>query len=347
MSRLSLPFEVWPDLDREAWLAAVTRGSLFEPGGRAARWAPATAKEVHKNYARWLGFLAAEGSLGAATNPAARVAEKTVSAYIGAMQARQLSPVTVTTRVRALREAIRVMDPTADLTMLSDAVAALIVNAHPTRNKAARLLHPRDMSKTIIDYLKEIPSLPCTEAHIRATWYRDAVAMLFLVWRPIRLKNLTMMRIDHHLRFDHGGWRCEFAADEMKDGISLSFSLPEVVITHIKVYLERYRPILLGHNSSSALWISKRRTPMAQQSLYLNITNLAEKLFGKHITPHIFRDCAATALAEDDPEHVLAIARILGHATMNTSNKHYNHAQMTKALDLLHSTLSDLKSMEP
>ena len=60
MTRLSIPFQAWPDPDREAWLAATTRGSLFKSGGRAACWAPATAKEVLKNYARWLGFLAAE-----------------------------------------------------------------------------------------------------------------------------------------------------------------------------------------------------------------------------------------------------------------------------------------------
>jgi len=238
------------------------------------------------------------------------------------------------------------MDPAADLTMLSEVVATLNANAHPTRNKAVRLLHPRDMSKSIIDYLEDIPSLPCTEEHIRATWYRDAAAMLFLVWRPIRLKNLTMMQIGHHLRFDHSGWRCAFAADEIKDRVALEFSLPDAVVNCLKVYLRDHRPILLGNNPSDALWISKRCRPMAQQSMYLNITGLSEKLFGKHITPHIFRDCAATALAEDDPEHVLAIARILGHTTMTTSNRHYNHAQMTKALALLHSTLSDLKSME-
>jgi hypothetical protein len=35
---------------------------------------------------------------------------------------------------------------------------------------------------------------------------------------------------------------------------------------------------------------------------------LTARILGVAINPHLFRDCAATTIATDDPEHVLIIA---------------------------------------
>jgi integrase/recombinase XerD len=58
---------------------------------------------------------------------------------------------------------------------------------------------------------------------------------------------------------------------------------------------------------------------------------LTKRMVGVPISPHLFRDCAATTIATDDPEHVLTIAPLLGHTTLKTSEKHYNHARSLDA----------------
>jgi len=82
---------------------------------------------------------------------------------------------------------------------------------------------------------------------------------------------------------------------------------------------------------------------MSEQAVYWNTCRLTEELYGRRINPHLFRDCAASALATDDPEHILAIARILGHASIKTSNDHYNQSQMTAAGDILHDVIVGLR----
>jgi integrase len=43
--------------------------------------------------------------------------------------------------------------------------------------------------------------------------------------------------------------------------------------------------------------------------------------------PHMFRDCALTAAAEQSPEQVALVARVLGHRSLRTGEQHYNHAR--------------------
>jgi integrase len=71
---------------------------------------------------------------------------------------------------------------------------------------------------------------------------------------------------------------------------------------------------------------------------------LTEELFGQRVNPHLFRDCAATALATEDPEHILAIARILGHNSIETTTRHYNQSQMTAAGAILGEVIANLRS---
>ena len=45
----------------------------------------------------------------------------------------------------------------------------------------------------------------------------------------------------------------------------------------------------------------------------------------------MFRDCVATAIASDDPDHVEIVAALLGHTSPRTAERHYIHAQTLSA----------------
>ena len=63
---------------------------------------------------------------------------------------------------------------------------------------------------------------------------------------------------------------------------------------------------------------------------------------GTAINPHLFRDCAATALTAEKPEYVLAAARILNHNQLSTTLKHYEHASMIQATARLHEVIGEV-----
>jgi integrase/recombinase XerD len=344
-TRTSLPFDHWPVIDRQLWAAAQTKGGLFEPDGKAAHWADATRKQVEKGYAKWLGYLALIRQLDPHITPVARISPDRLRSYAQWMEESHLASTTLVSRMRDLREALRVMEPAADLALIQKVISALNARATPSRNKHSRIMHPEVLLAGTIRELSAIPEGVAPNPKIRACWYRDALIFMFLICRPIRLKNVTELRIGTHLINKDTQWDCHLAAEETKEKAPLSFTLPELIGPYLSEYLECYRPLLLGGRQGDHLWISIRRTPMSKQAVYDGICKLTERVFDKHINPHLLRDCAASAMATDDPEHILAAARILGHASLQTTNRHYNQSQMTAAGNILHEVLADLRNV--
>jgi hypothetical protein len=102
-------------------------------------------------------------------------------------------------------------------------------------------------------------------------------------------------------------------------------------------------PLSLSHRSytttwdtigrpTSRLWLSNKGTPLPDHSICPRLVRLARARFGHQINPHLFCDCAATSIAENDPEHVLITKEILGHSTLRTSERYYNHARSQQAI---------------
>ena len=47
--------------------------------------------------------------------------------------------------------------------------------------------------------------------------------------------------------------------------------------------------------------------------------------------------------APDDPGHILAAGRLLGHVSLDTTNRHYNQSRMISAVDALHEVIENLR----
>ena len=172
--------------------------------------------------------------------------------------------------------------------------------------------------------------------------YRDGLMIAILAARPVRLKNLTAIIIDRHLiRIDDVYWLV-FVSDEVKNRRHIEVPVPIVLTPYIDDYLAHHRPRLLNGNDSDRLWISRFGSDLSCNSLRREIKLHTEVAFGKAITPHLFRDCAATSIAIHDPEHVWITTNILGHNTLATSQKYYDQSRMLEAGRHYQSTITGL-----
>ena len=82
---------------------------------------------------------------------------------------------------------------------------------------------------------------------------------------------------------------------------------------------------------------------MSAGTLAFHVTELTRAAFGRAVNPHLFRDCAATSLALEDPAHVRIAAQVLGHGAFSTTERHYNLARGQEAADSWHATLDGLR----
>jgi site-specific recombinase XerD len=119
--------------------------------------------------------------------------------------------------------------------------------------------------------------------------------------------------------------------------------MPESLTLWLDHYLVDYRPLLLRNRKIAHLWISIRSTPMKDNSVYYRVTACTERLIGSPINPHLFRDCAATTVAELAPEDIGIVSRILGHSNLSTAELYYNQASMIIAGRRYHQALEQFR----
>jgi integrase/recombinase XerD len=168
-----------------------------------------------------------------------------------------------------------------------------------------------------------------------------------LAARPIRLANLSSIEIDRHLRRESDDFWLIFPAGEVKNRRPLEFALPAPLSGPMQRYLDDYRPQLLerrGHNwhgcPGQALWISEHGTALSRSHIRERICRRTRERFGHAINPHLFRDCAATSVAIEDPAHVSIIMPILGHSRADTAQRYYNQARNLDAARRFQDTVS-------
>jgi integrase/recombinase XerD len=341
--RAILP-EEWPEPDQLLWdKAKEDADPLYEPGG-AAHWKPKTRQTVMVHYGLWLAWLIEMGLLDPAVPPAARATRDHLAQYVQHLGARDCAPVTIAGCIRDLREAIRVMEPDADLTVISDLLVRLNSAAEPSRNKRLRVVSSGLLYEAAIREMKRLHRRhPVSDIRQHAARFRDALIIAVLALRPIRLENLTAIELGRHLtKIGDRHW-CRFAPTEMKEDRPLEFRMPEALTSWLDHYIAIYRPLLLRNRQTSPLWISIRSTPMKDNSIYYRVTACTERLIGSPINPHLFRDCAATTIATFAPEDIGIISRILGHSNLATAERSYNQAGMLSAGRRWHQALEKFR----
>lgn len=342
--RTALPLRDWPDMDKALWAKAMQTGDFLEADGKAAHWAAPTKLQVQKGYGKWLYFQNLESDTATSTpqKPSERISEATLRAYLAWLEDQGLASQTIASRITDLTEALRVMEPEANLELLRTLCTTLQGQAEPSRNKHARIRAPREIWEACEAFMLEIARAQSPLTYPIASRYRDAMILGVLAHRPLRRRNIASLVLGAHLVQDAGKWYCHIPHTETKDGRSIEFGLPQDAgfAACFSYYLKTVRQKLLKHHPidqdvlhtlTGPLWVSTRGRILTDHGLYYAVTRISEELLGKPIYPHLLRDCAASAMSSDAPEYILAASRILGHSSLNTTLRHYEQSSMLAA----------------
>ena len=332
VERRCLKLAAWPDADRAAWHALFRSGDVLDGDqGAAVQWSEATIHKYRRGYGRWLDFLIQSGRLRADDQPGDRVTRQAVRAYVEHLR-RSCAPYTVYTRLAELCSTIRVMAPGGHWVWLKAAVSRMNHNARQQAGIKETVSSARLFGWSLRELGALADAIGETGPSIgQAAHYRNLLMVALLSARPIRLRNLTMIEIGRHIVRNSSGYDLVFGRDETKTGTPIETSVPDDLTGPMDSYIERVRPILAGGKETARLWLNQYGAPMKEHGLYMQIVKVTERDFGHRINPHRFRDCVATTIAIEDSEHAQIIAPILGHSSMRTAERHYNHARQLEA----------------
>ena len=340
--RQRLKLEDWPEGDHAAWNAALVPGDLLDGTmGPAHHWCKATRDMRRKAYGRWLTSRIAAGAFDPLAVPTARITRDAVSAYILELQA-QVAPHTVRGYIASLHAVAMAFEPDATWGWLRRVVSKLEATARDSKDKHSRLRPAPEILAWALARLQQIEQDP--PLRFAATHYRDALMIGLLISCPtMRLKNLTQIALDQHLVKRTDGWELQFCGAEMKAHKPVEMRVPQVLNYHLARYLDQYRPALLDGSDSDRLWITQYGDAMSEQTAFSRISVVTKRAFGKPINPHLFRDCAVTFVALNDPKHIGIAAPILGHTDPRTTERHYIQAQQIAAGTKLQASLRSLR----
>lgn len=340
--RRCLRVDQWPEADRLAWEAAARPGDVLDGTvGPAYHWSAATREKYRKGYGRWLNFLIVSQMFDPGLSPAARVTPEVVRQYLSELED-TVSSWTAWGRMAELLAAIKVISPDEDWNWLRSVVRRLEANVQASKDKLPRLRPAGEIAAWAMaemDRIRKVPPVRDVE-----TRYRDALLVALLITCPtMRLGNLAVISIGVHLRRLSDGYQLVFRPEETKTRTPLTIPVTESLTVYLDHYIDQVRPRLPKADESDRLWLTQYGRPMRDKAVYAAITKTTKRAFGVVINPHLFRDCAVTTVAIDDPEHIGIAAPILGHTDPRTTEKHYIQANSLVAARKLRASVDALR----
>jgi len=328
-----LPVENWPSADRALWERARGAGSVLKAGGRASRWKPRTIANVETAYSQWLFWLKNNPGDLLALDPVRRVNPERVERYLESLPD-HYSGSTVQMRLQRLGQMMGAFTDSKEFNWLFRAANRL--KPKSVRNKRARMQPTYRLAELGFSLMRAAGDMPEGWRSPPAAKFRNGLIIALLAYAPVRRGNLEAIQIGRHLIDLSDRYRLAFPAEETKQGTELVFDIPQSLTACIRTYLDVHRPALIAsglHQSSAGqmLWVSRDGGALSGAGIFQAVASETRIAFGKSVHPHLFRDCAATTIAIDDPAHAHVIAAVLGHSSMITSENHYNQAGSIEA----------------
>ena len=324
------PLEQWPQLDRQCWEAALRPGDLLDEGGCRAERSHYSNRAMQKGYGRWLAWLDANGLLDVHVVPGDRIIRDRVRAYAKHLEVENASG-TVIARLIELKVMAGIMDPARDWSWIYWIASSIRARHKPARPKSHRVVHSERLLDLGLDLMTSAENE--TTALRRFKTYRDGLLIAALASRQLRLRNLTGLILGKTLVQQGDGWWIQFPAAETKTKDPIGMPWPELLVAHLEIYLADHRAgiVALRGFCSDALWLSMYGPPMTDNAIYDRIVARTREGLGQPIHPHLFRDCATTSIANDDPKHIGIASRLLGHRSQSTTERYYNQARSIEA----------------
>jgi integrase len=149
-----------------------------------------------------------------------------------------------------------------------------------------------------------------------------ATATAILLNIPIRIRNLTALRLDRHLQTFGDRTFLAIASNETKNAVAIEQELPAQLARQLEIYVRKYRSILL-ETPSPWLFPGENGGERPSGGFGQQLTDFIAKEVGVVLTPHQFRHLAAKLFLDQHPNGFETVRKHLGHKSIETTMSYY------------------------
>jgi len=328
----SLPIELWPESDRNAWISASRPSQRLKRGGAGSHMKQITLSDQERRYGYFLDCLNRRGLLDPTKAAGTHVAPENVDAYLKELVAR-VGSVTVQGSIYKLRRACELIDPARDLSWLADVEKDLALVMRP-RSKSDRWVLTEVLVEAGLTLITEAENSRKMSKLGQARQVRNGLMVAVLAMHPIRLKNFAALEIGRSLVEIKGSWWIVLSAADTKEDRPDERRVDDLLQPALDRYLKKNRPELAGavQSSVTALWLSSNDgSPMTYDGVARAVTETTRSTVGVAVSPHLFRTAIASSAAIHGGANPHLASALLHHTDSRVTEAHYNRASSLSA----------------
>jgi integrase len=167
---------------------------------------------------------------------------------------------------------------------------------------------------------------------------------------PARIANLSKIHLQKNV-IRTGKGRSErmilhFDADEVKNNKDLEAELPPCAVQMVKLFIQRYRPLLLQARSDY-LFPHRDGGPRHRGVIWGSLTKLTRQHVGVAINPHLFRHLGVQLFLNAHPGNYEVARRTLGHSSIDTTTKSYAGSEDHASIRMFDDNVLKLRDAAP
>lgn len=154
---------------------------------------------------------------------------------------------------------------------------------------------------------------------------QNALAIDIELVAPLRMRNLTALNFDEHIRWPQGQGKpaiLVFKSEETKNNVPLEFELPDTLSGRLHDYRNKIAPRVIVRRPDH-LFLTWRGKPRTQAAIAVAIEKTVLKYVGIRLTPHQFRHLAAKIILDHNPGAYELVRELMGHKNMQTTTNFY------------------------
>ena len=341
---LVLPLDAWPETDKAMWYTLCQRTGPLDDGGGLDHLREASKETLRLHYGRWLRWVLNSEARMIEMQPVERLTIARLQDWL-----EDLSHTSKMSQWSFVGNTVRVLQASApdhDWRIYKRLVKHLRWQAGQgdRSRKEGRVCDSEMLLKIGIRIATKDADAASTPLQ-QLQRQRDGAMIAFLSLLPIRRRAFAGLRIGTSIFFSDAVIRVALPEDLTKTGVPWEADVPANIEPLIRRYFLDVRPALLarGRQCHDVFWVGDKGAPYQLNHLGHRIGNITEQALGVRITPHLFRDAAATTLSRCSPDAARLIPPVLSHTSNLTAQRHYIHAGTIEAGRGLSDIISSLK----
>jgi integrase/recombinase XerD len=323
--KMQLPYANWPEEDRKRWSAATKAGAdRFDDCGAAAHLAEPSRHNLEASYGRFLGYISLRCSVLLRRAPDDRVDRQNIADYV-AFRRPSCGDSGIAIELQHLRQALRYICPHSDWSWLATIAKRIGSNAKSKPPKhhlvTSEMLYALGLK--LMDQASASAKDATRVSKHDAIKYRDGLLIALLAQVPMRRRTVAALRIGQHLVKSGDLWELEIPAQDIKTKRAQDYPISLDLSRRIDRYLSQFRYPIPGARQHNGLWPSNKGRLMDDGAIYDTVCRRTLEVFGFSVGLHRFRSAAGTFWSIHDPLNILGVKDLLGHASFDTTEKHY------------------------